>query len=94
MAKKSQPTREQVVDKCMVASVALFELNELVREFERAGGRESMATNPSWLPFLETLDALVELDGKFQGLSNSVFDSEFAESEGVYDNWKEGRSRK
>ncbi|MGC4120076.1 MAG: hypothetical protein QM765_36950 [Myxococcales bacterium] len=94
MSKKSPSIHDQIAERVMAASVALSEVDDLVREFERAGGRKEMAKHPNWVPFLERLDSLLELDGQFQGLASSLFSGPFAQSEAEHDRAKESSAKK
>ncbi|MFZ5446450.1 MAG: hypothetical protein ACOZQL_41060 [Myxococcota bacterium] len=94
MATRKAPTRKELVEKLMAASVALGELHEAVGAFEKHGGRELMARNADWLPFLELLDQMQDDDGRLQGLGASVFSEAFSLSEEAHDAKKARRARK
>lgn len=83
--KKKIPTAEEIFEKVVSASVALSELDNVVTEFERAGGREMMSGNAAWLPFLETIDLLNENSGYLSGHVATLFPDVVAASEAAFD---------
>jgi hypothetical protein len=79
---KGFPT--EIASKLMAVIATIDELDDLVTEYERNGGREQMARNASWLPFLETVDQMKEHGGHLLGYADS-FSEDIATSEREFD---------
>jgi hypothetical protein len=75
---------KEIASKLMAVVATIDELDELVTQYERNGGREEMSGNASWLPFLESIDLMKEHGGYLLGYADSL-SADIATSEREFD---------